>query len=701
MQPYFLFLKFILFAIVFFISTPSFAKANADSLEKLLPNVSGEKRLEILDKLIYNYRRKDPNKCKEYFTQFEKLFKELGEPVKYKAEYHHDKGEALMREGNYSEAVSNLNMAVGYASSENDYDQLWQTYNSLGAAFQEQADLEQSLNYFLKAYQIADKHLDEGAAAGSAINLGVMYGEQEKFVEAIKYFHLSREYHQKFGSGWGLGNCLNNIGQVHMFLGQNDSAEHYFEKAMAVWVKISDDYGIAMTSFNIGTLYLKQKKIDLAEKAFLHSYEISERINDQYAITQNLSALTAIYIEQGKDAKGIEYLNKSIEFSKKNNILASVRDNYKTAYEFYKKKGDIKNALSSHENFFFWYDSLNNSEKNKNLQKLQSQFETEKKQKEIEKQKVEIAKKDLEISKSFTRTLMLFGGLLVVFVIAIFILINLRQKQRANREISQQKQIVDEKNKNITDSINYAKRIQEAMLPDKEIKYKLFPDSFVFFHPRDLVSGDFYWFAEKNDRRLISAVDCTGHGVPGSLMSMIGITFLNEIVNEKGITQPDLILSELRHLVIKALKQTGEIGETKDGMDMALLSFDDKNNIVEFAGAHNPLLMFRKENGNYILKEYRADKRPIGFYKGQGLPFANHKIELHKGDTLYLFSDGYSDQFGGPKGKKIKYKNFCELLLSIQHEPMAKQEEILLQKFNEWKGALEQIDDVLVIGIKV
>ncbi len=268
-------------------------------------------------------------------------------------------------------------------------------------------------------------------------------------------------------------------------------------------------------------------------------------------------------------------------------------------------------------------------------------------------------------------------------------------------DLNRQKELVEEKNKEITDSINYAKRIQEAMFPSKEIKYRLFPDAFVLFEPRDVVSGDFYWFTEKNGKRIIASVDCTGHGVPGAFMSMIGISFLNEIVNERGITQPGLILGELRNLIIKALKQTGVVGESKDGMDISLLAFDDKKSTVEFAGANNPLLMFRKEGSSYTIEETAPDKRPIGYFRGEGLPFTNHSIKFQKGDTFYLFTDGYADQFGGPKGKKLKHKNFIELLLTLQEESMLDQEKRLLRSFNEWKGDLEQIDDVLVIGVRV
>jgi len=273
-------------------------------------------------------------------------------------------------------------------------------------------------------------------------------------------------------------------------------------------------------------------------------------------------------------------------------------------------------------------------------------------------------------------------------------------------QVVKQKEELEEKNKDITDSINYAKRIQEALLPSIEMRKNLFPDAFILFYPRDIVSGDFYWFAEKNGKRLIAAVDCTGHGVPGALMSMIGNSFLNEIVNERALTRPGLILDKLRNLVIRSLKQSEAESGANDGMDISLLSFREvtiENDTteaitkVEWAGANNPLWIIR--NGECI--EYKPDKRPISFSRGQAQLFTNHTIELQKGDTLYVFTDGFADQFGGEKGKKFKYKQLLQVLLSIQNETMQKQEEILLQTFRDWKGSLEQVDDVLVIGVRV
>jgi len=266
-------------------------------------------------------------------------------------------------------------------------------------------------------------------------------------------------------------------------------------------------------------------------------------------------------------------------------------------------------------------------------------------------------------------------------------------------EVVKQKEQLEEKNKDITDSINYAKRIQEALLPSLPSMKRLFPESFIFFQPRDIVSGDFYWFAEKNGRRIIAAVDCTGHGVPGAFMSMIGNSFLNEIVNERGITDPSLILNELRQLVVRSLKQDVAESSSNDGMDISLLSFQDTGHHthVEWAGANNPLWLIR----NDTCLEWKPDKHPISYFRGEGKPFTRHALDLQKGDSIYLFTDGYADQFGGPKGKKYKYKQLQQSLLSMQQETLEKQKTLLQKAFADWKGTLEQVDDVLIIGVRV
>ncbi|MFC2091072.1 PP2C family protein-serine/threonine phosphatase, partial [Bacteroidota bacterium] len=249
--------------------------------------------------------------------------------------------------------------------------------------------------------------------------------------------------------------------------------------------------------------------------------------------------------------------------------------------------------------------------------------------------------------------------------------------------------------KEIMDSIYYAQRIQRSMLPSREILEKLLPEHFVLFKPRDIVSGDFYWAAEQNNSIYFTASDCTGHGVPGAFMSMLGIGFLNEILNKVNDIEPNEIMNLLRNNLIEALHQKGESGENKDGMDMVMCRFDPKEMNLTFASANNPLYHFSKGE----LNRYKGDSMPVAIHENMD-PFNLKKIKVSKGDRVYLFSDGYADQFGGPKSKKLMSKRFREMILSTMEENMSRQGELLDIAFVEWKGDIEQVDDVVVIGIQ-
>lgn len=265
-------------------------------------------------------------------------------------------------------------------------------------------------------------------------------------------------------------------------------------------------------------------------------------------------------------------------------------------------------------------------------------------------------------------------------------------------EIEEQNDKISELYDQLTDSILYAKRIQEAILPSSSDVGRHFENHFILFRPKDIVSGDFYWFSYKNKKAIMAAADCTGHGVPGALMSMVGSSLLNEIVNEKGITTPSDVLNNLKKGIIKALNQSGEEGTQKDGMDIALISYDKRDNVLEFAGAYNSMYVVRR--GEII--EIKADRQPIGiFYGAEDKSFTNNRVQLEPDDTFYLFSDGYQDQFGGTLGKKFKASQMRSLLLSIQDQPIQEHKQILENQIVEWMGEHEQIDDILVIGVRV
>jgi serine phosphatase RsbU (regulator of sigma subunit) len=259
------------------------------------------------------------------------------------------------------------------------------------------------------------------------------------------------------------------------------------------------------------------------------------------------------------------------------------------------------------------------------------------------------------------------------------------------------------KNKQITDSINYAQKIQTAVLPSLPTLNKIIPQNFVLYLPKDIVSGDFYWFTSINNKSILVAADCTGHGVPGAFMSMLGVTLLNEIVNNRHILQADEILNELRRQVKAALNQDGDTGEQKDGMDISLCILDNEKNELEFAGAYNSLYLIRKEENqtDFQLHEVKADHMPIGVHPKDNLPFTKSTISIQDNDVIYLFSDGYVSQFGSDKNEKFKTKRLQQALLAIQKYEIQEQKYILEKILLEWKGERQQVDDILIIGIKI
>jgi ligand-binding sensor domain-containing protein/serine phosphatase RsbU (regulator of sigma subunit) len=303
----------------------------------------------------------------------------------------------------------------------------------------------------------------------------------------------------------------------------------------------------------------------------------------------------------------------------------------------------------------------------------------------------------------FYQTATFYIGIFILAIIIVLLIIRIRtrriiaEKKKLEEKVQERTKELNEKNKDILSSIEYAKRIQEAILPSTEKIKSAFKQSFIIYLPKDIVSGDFYWFAETKDNYFLAAVDCTGHGVPGAFMSMIGNSLLNQIVQIQKIEQTGDILNKLNERVVQALNQHGSKFETKDGMDLSIIRKSKINNTIEYSGAFRPLYIIRN---NGMFEKIDADKKPIGGSIEEGFSFQSHFIQVNENDTIYMFSDGYPDQFGGEKNKKFMVKNFQKLLLSVYHLPVEEQQKIILNTFNDWKGTNEQIDDVLVIGIK-
>jgi serine phosphatase RsbU (regulator of sigma subunit) len=312
-------------------------------------------------------------------------------------------------------------------------------------------------------------------------------------------------------------------------------------------------------------------------------------------------------------------------------------------------------------------------------------------------------KRDAEISEARDRNQMLVIYLFILGFVFTLVFIGLlyrsnNLKQKANRELSEKNLLITEQKKEITDSIQYASRIQNAMLTPNDYINTLLPEHFILFRPRDIVSGDFYWVTKKDGRIICAIADCTGHGVPGAFMSMLGISSLNEIISKDSKQSASTILDELSNRLLKSLRQSDRPGELLDGIDMALLIIDQVNGSLEFAGAMNSLIVI--SDGE--LTEHQTDKKPIGYHiDKKATPFTNHKIPIRKKDVLYAFTDGYQDQFGGKSGKKFMIRKFKNLLLQIHKKPMEEQKSILENSMDEWMSAYKQVDDILVMGIRI
>jgi len=307
------------------------------------------------------------------------------------------------------------------------------------------------------------------------------------------------------------------------------------------------------------------------------------------------------------------------------------------------------------------------------------------------------------ISAPFTRTPLFYvlAGLLFLLMVILAVRLNQKQLYRKNRlleeKVRERTSEIEARKKEITSSIEYAGRIQRAILPVEDHFGKLFSDHFILYKPRDIVSGDFYWIGENDKAIYFTVADCTGHGVPGAFMSTMGISALNEIVANNRNLQANKVLNLLRKKIVNALHQTGVIGETADGMDIAFCTLNKDRTKLQFSGAFNPLVIF--QGGEF--REYKGDRMPIGIHYGKEISFTNHLIDVNQGDTIFLFSDGYASQFGGPDGSKYKKSNFKKLLSEIYFKPMVEQRNILSLELDKWKGSLTQVDDVTILGLRI
>jgi len=564
-----------------------------------------------------------------------------------------------------------------------------------------ESNLKDAMNNAVQALEISESTGDTKNQSFASLMVGFVHLSLEEFDEVLPYYQKSLAIRLASGTNYEIGFTYSYIGNYFQSIDQLDSSMFYHELSLVNRLKTNDTRSIADSYLLIGGIYLKQNDLDHALRHMKTAESHYVSINDEKRIAETYRNIAEVHLLKEDDLQAEHYLLEAFKRAEATKSIDNLIETNRDLATLKKKQGDFEQAFSYLEGHLFAKDSLFNHSKYRDITKqiLKHDHEKEKRFKEIEVAQEQEQQRIIVISISVL-SVVLLGFLL-------FIVNRLKLTRKQKSIIESQKQEVDrafgsleEKSQEILDSINYAKRIQSAILPsDKELNKHL-KDHFVLYKPKDIVAGDFYWLeipvgedkGEANKTILFAAADCTGHGVPGAMVSVICNNGLNASVRVNGLTDPGQILDKTREIVINEFKKSEE--DVMDGMDIALCSINGLK--LQYAGANNSLWIVRDGE----LLEIKADKQPIGKYAISD-PFTTHKIDLQKGDSLYIFTDGYYDQFGGDKGKKFKPANLRKLLVSIQDLSMQDQQLKLDQEFEAWRGDMEQIDDVCIIGVRV
>ncbi len=724
-----------------------------DSLLKILKKGGHDTlKLRLLSAIITNIN--DDNVWPQYNRQMKELAEKNLATDSPKAEliiYRKFLAESINNLGYLEEQKGNVTAAIGYyMEALKQFETIKYThgiaeaYNNIAVFYDGQGNIEKALEFHAKSLKLKENTSDSVGWALSLNNIGMTYQKQGMIEKAIEYFSRSLTIKERIGNKNGMAFTLNNLGFIFQNQGEIPKAKEYYEKSLKLWREVDNKDGIVTAYNNLAWVYLLSKDtvkaleyysfaeklgIELNDKqamatsngnigmllfdkgdingslVYLNKAEtLYEEINDKDGMASILIYLSKIYAKQGNIAEAEKACKRSLKFGEElsyPDVIAKAADLLRLIY---KRMGKYKEALEMNELADRMNDSISNETTRKASIKQQFKYEYEKKAiadslKSADQLARNQIKHEEEIKQQRIYTYGGIVGFVLMIVVASVSFRAYRNKQKANTiinaqktEVEHQKHIIEEKQKEIVDSINYAKRIQYTLLAHDQFLKENLPEHFVYFKPKDIVSGDFYWATKKDDRFYLAVCDSTGHGVPGAFMSLLNIGFLTEAINEKGIVKPNMVFDHVRQRLIEGISKEGQ----RDGFDGILICIDKKKKDISYAAANNSPIIIR--NGELV--ELPGDKMPVGIGERTD-PFNLYEIKTAPGEMLILYTDGYADQFGGPKGKKFKYKPLNQLLLSNATLPLEKQNELLNVTFENWKGNLEQVDDVCVIGIKM
>ena len=733
--------------LVFFDAERAFCQEKIDSLLSEMRNYSQNRSrsnivpIELLSKLSNAYLHSDPEKAEEYARKALHLAEKQKNNT-LKIPVLNVLGSSYEIRGKYDSAFMYFNEAYRLIKKTNNQTiQRAITLEKIGVVYKYQVEYDKALKYLLKGLEVAEK-LENDKFQGNILNsIGNVFVALKDHKQALNYYEKSLIFKKKVGDKRTISNSMGNIAIIYQQLGDYSKSILMFKEVLQIKQEISDKEGEAGVYFGIAEVYDSQGKYKRALEEFKKAAKIDEALDYKYVLADDYRQIGRMYSKLGNNTLAVFYLQKAVKIAdelKSNQMSLNV---YSTLTDIYETKGDYKNAFEAMKKSYQYNDSIFTAQKEKQITEISTKYETDKKDKENQ---LLMAKNKLQEQELGTQKSFIIGAIFFLFLLMGLAFVLNRQRliknkanillQQKNIEIEQQKEeieikteyanklneeiqstldIVNEQNVNITSSIKYAKRIQDAILPTKkEMEAVLEHHFFVFYKPKDIVSGDFYFVKEIEDTTIVCVADCTGHGVSGAFMSMLGIESLHKITNQ-NITSPAQILAHL-HIQINSLLHQNDTKD-QDGMDAVVLAFkkeEGKFVSVEYAGAMNPLYYIQYQE----FKTVKATKKSVGgtiYVKKEEIEsvsspvFQSHTISLidENKETIptqfYLSSDGYQDQFGGQKGKKLMVKNFKNLLQNISSKPISEQKKTLETHFEEWKGKYEQVDDVAIMGIKI
>ncbi|RLD79677.1 MAG: hypothetical protein DRJ07_11415 [Bacteroidetes bacterium] len=654
-----------------------------------------------------------------------------------------------LRNSEPESAIKYGKQAINLADEINYKLGIVKAYSFTGVAYRNTGNYPEAFDFYFKGLELAKKYNILEQQGYAYLNLGNLYLYQKNHIEAIINIKNALGIANTISNKEMVSYCYLNLGRTQLLNGNFELAEEHFLSSLKIRKVMNDTGKIAVSFKYLADVYAAQGNFEQAITYYDKSLERITKNNDLDLLADIYNKTASLFLSQNNLIKSKNNATKSLAVSKEIGSKLRIRDAYQTLAQIHRAKANYKEATHSLEMVLKYNDSLFNKELSEKILSIQYSREQERKQNQIN-----LLNAEKENQGAFIIVLGIALLLGVFFLIISFRLNLLRKKANiqlesqkgdvllkneelnnqneeiktiadslteANIEISLQKEEIEKSHEQITSSINYAKRIQSAILPDEDSLSNLFSEHLVFFKAKKIVSGDFYWVKKTKSYTIMVVADCTGHGVPGAFLSMLGITLLNEIVRRTDMVKASSVLDELRAQIKLTLKQTGKYYENKDGMDLAICFFDTESMQMQYSGANNPVYILRKNvqesnlkmaenekiklhqpdnNNDYNLIEIKPDRQPIGSYVKE-FPFTNIEFSLQKNDSVFLFSDGYYDQFSGETGKKFNNARFRKLLVSMADKKMGKQQEILEKTFNNWKKEKEQVDDVMVLGIRV